>query len=776
MKQFYASLRSYVPEELLRANKDFVIAWISVENKQGDEKGIMVIWPACLCLSLLSTINGPEEQNSDRQSFAYSRRTLPTLPEMPLALQPSPIPAHAAVPTQRLTSPSVLTTGDSGLFSSKEPSPQLDLLPTNTITHNSSLARKLRRISAVWAPRAFRATGSRFHDHSDLAETAFRAGTYVDAIVKERERERDRKRKERETSVSASMATKDSPAQHALDSPDVSLASFQQLPTPGNMGFSTIHTPNSTTLTAAQLVSSPVYASPLATQIAQPTYPSPPDDIISRERSISHPLSADFSASGLAFQQQAIPKPEPFDTFGSMDNLMADITLGYGMGADKMLSKGLATISATQSQENFDSFGAFTDDDFNFFDDPISTSLSAIPTYTNGPSAAESFLSDPAISSTVDTSENLLKALNIESVSPTDFFSSLSVPVIASNSLPPTPADPLNLATSKPSKNGDIKDIVFSTFGSTEAPDLAHSPSDRSSTSPTGPPTPDAFIIPSSELDQDDLFQPLRFRSHHQMADAKYMSGKFSSSIVPESEEETLAGIRNWRGPYSLATDPGTRIVKRLVGMKRRQTSQGGRQTPDVVYKNGAYDDIFSVSDEEIEDDDLQNTDTDSDESDVESDGAISSRPSTPLPSYVPLGPSLVATHLSHALLFPISVSLRPAGASFSDPGLPSPLAANAVPTPISPSATGGRSRNTKATELLANALCGELIDNAVWADDWRALHSVKKSTDQESSSSEDVFYDNKYMLSGSYFVESMSINKILDFGMSTMLLKSFHF
>lgn len=751
VKQFDESLKGLVPEDLLRSNHDFVIAWISVQNKQGDEKGIMVIWPACLCVTLLAKAENDEEKG-DRptrpSSFSYKRRLLPFLPEMPLPLQPSPIPAHAAVPSQRTASPhvavspSALTTGDSGLFSSKETSPQVDLQSTVINVPEIPSSRKFKHVSSMHAPRAFRVFAFRQQQHRNFRDVAIGAGRYVDAIAKERERERDRMRKEREA-VASGQGMKGSPLQQTIDTPGVSAdTTFQQLPTPGNLLMSSTSTPSAAAF-AAQLVGSPTYASPLATQIAQPTYPSPPDEVaVPRLRSISQPMSADISKAGSAFQQQVLPKIEPFEAFGgNIDNFMNDIGLGYGMNAPKSASYE-AAISPVQNQVSYDTFGAFTDDDFNFFDDPIGTSAISFPDSKSAAVPLGFEQMQPLVN------EDLLKAaLDIAPTFTTDFLNSLPATI----DLPITPGISAQWTTPKASVGDETKGVAPFLEEIQPVPELQNSPSDQSSMSPTEPLTPEVVgVIPP---ESDNLFQAVHFHDNLQASNAKYVSGKFSFPVTgKQSDDDIFPGMSYRRGLYSLATNPRISIIKKLIGMKRRQASQGQRGSADVLpCRSNVYDDASSVGDEEV-------SDQDSEDSDGES--IPGSRPSTPLPSYVPLGPTLVATQFSHSLLFPLAVSLRPSGPSFAD--IQSPLP-NPVPTPVSPSAMGGHGKEGAVSLMsFVLAMCLELLENGSWADEWRIASN--RPVRGSSVNHEDAF-DGNHLFSNGWIFKPLSIGGISELG-----------
>ena len=102
-------------------------------------------------------------------------------------------------------------------------------------------------------------------------------------------------------------------------------------------------------------------------------------------------------------------------------------------------------------------------------------------------------------------------------------------------------------------------------------------------------------------------------------------------------------------------------------------------------------------------------------------------RPSTPPPSYLPLGPTLLQTHFHHAHLLPLCTTLRPPGTTVSSPpGSAPPIS---VPTPVSPAAVlGAASEKSKSLEAAAQILVKEVVENPTWSDAWRANASLSTS------------------------------------------------
>ncbi|SJL01409.1 uncharacterized protein ARMOST_04731 [Armillaria ostoyae] len=115
--------------------ESYIIAWVSVENRQGEDKGVMIIYPTSLCV----------------RSLFPNTSSLPHIPTLPATLQSSP-----------------------------QSTPSLPFLSVSSPT-------------SVSAFRTLTISKSR-----DINRVAKEVGGYVDAVAKERERERERLKRERE--------------------------------------------------------------------------------------------------------------------------------------------------------------------------------------------------------------------------------------------------------------------------------------------------------------------------------------------------------------------------------------------------------------------------------------------------------------------------------------------------------------------------------------------------------------------------------------------------
>lgn len=213
-----------------------------------------------------------------------------------------------------------------------------------------------------------------------------------------------------------------------------------------------------------------------------------------------------------------------------------------------------------------------------------------------------------------------------------------------------------------------------------------------------------------------------------------------SFSSLPTSPGSV--GGNGWRLRYNAQTDPRIGVITKLIGVKRKTPTSvlhGTRDPPKTERWVGSCvskeewelpqddrDKEEEEMDEEEEEEEEDEVGEDVDEDDPET--PLKSRPTTPPPSYLPLGPTLLHTQFQHAYLLPLSVPLRPPGAAVA----PVNLAAGAnvhgtgalpsVPTPVSPAATmGAATERSKSLEMVAAAVAAEVVENPVWAEMWRA-------------------------------------------------------
>ncbi|KAK1224128.1 hypothetical protein PQX77_012987 [Marasmius sp. AFHP31] len=263
------------------------------------------------------------------------------------------------------------------------------------------------------------------------------------------------------------------------------------------------------------------------------------------------------------------------------------------------------------------------------------------------------------------------------------------------------------------------------------------------------------------------VFDPIPFAASHRVADGKYVYGKFMMpsppldgdiedgpgyfSCTPKGKEEssTRTGLtpylKGLRLQYNTKTDPRIGTVKQLkvIGVKRkRKTSDNEfvsrivtppwvkmweadwKETRPLRKDAGPLSPAPSSPASEDGSDDEQDSDDEDGLNRTGSSTPISDfcRPTTPLPHYVPMGPSLLSTQFHHAHLLPLSSPLRSRDGSedthmsgVGGGGLGA--AAASVPTPVSPGATSDQSKNLEAA---AEMVAREVVENDVWGLAWR--------------------------------------------------------
>lgn len=727
-----------------RMGASYIIAWINVQNKQGEDKGIVVIWPARLCLSFLPG-----------SASAHTRHPLPYTPDLPPQLQPSPpppappsVPATAASPTS--------PTHDSA-------PPALAPLP----------CQPLRRRTYPVSPngdslRAFRTlTLAR---STDIARVATEVGSYVDAVAKERERERERIRRERESAHGASA----SPRTGAGVTPGTGTAS-RGTATPGPVLPAT--TPGmgqqESPAVSANAASSPagVQSIPSESSVdqggvgpsqqhpSQHFYPSPPQTNPSQPATSARPAgdpqiapAAAASAASAAPEPDAadatsprgpVPPPDAmqssssssFDPFGNIDaswtqpannefmDMGMDFGMGFSMGMDSITGGGGSGGGGAYGRVSMDYDDTFTDDDFSFFDRPTRTAATAAPSLDH-PMSMGSGLTPAAGPAPLGLSPPLFgDGMHLSGPGPPQA---------------PTPGQPL----SSPWASGTLADAFTPRFSDPHdiippAPDLLPPSPGQTPSSHSAPATPNVQL--STEYDHHSgrkpyaghgpsVFDPIPFASSHRVADGKYAVGKFALPSPPDEEDRTEplrqsyfpSSPHGWRFKYNAVTDPRIGVVRKLIGVKRKSFDQGSRDiktTPSWVQEHEDWGSSM------MEDADEGKSEAESEEEDIEeAESPMISRPSTPPPAYLPLGPTLLHTQFQHSQLLPLSTPLRPPGAAVAPTNITAAAAPTSVPTPVSPAAMiGAASEKSKSLEAAAYTVAKEVVENSVWAEAWRA-------------------------------------------------------
>lgn len=697
----------------------FIIGWIKVENKQGEDKGITIIYPTSLCLSYIP--------------FSTPRMPLDYIPELPAPLHPSPqvsivVPSVSAV-TQSGPFPVANATGT---FTPLHPHrPSFLTSPTSESLHSF---------------RSLTLSKSR-----DFQQVATEVGGYVDAVARERERERERLKKERESGPSSSpklvRTTVTTPA---------------SVPTPMAVDITAIPAPVSLTTQ----VTPPVNPASTSQQHLQPLmpvqnfYPSPPQSnpiVVPTSGDKSSPVVDSTAPFPLAAEMPntttapALAPPLPivsttsssngYDPFGPMETTWSqpaqnylgmdmdmdfgidDMGMNFGLNMASVTNNSTSRTAYNDSRGNMEFEDAFTDDDFSFFDRPSRAAAVATHTFTQG---------------------------RIASGSGTHPLSVSSLPVGASMS-PPLFGDmnlsgpgPLNHSHSSHNHNQQMWTPGGFMEGFTPR-SVDHNDSIPPDLLPSSPgQTPDTHSVPGTpnvHLEYDmaikrsstsDLFEPIPFAPYHRATDGKYAFGKFALPSPPaeddfaESVSISLPSSRNghssWRCQYDAITDPRIAVVRKLIGVKRKSNFQHEIRSPP---RKSPWVEEWEKSASEKDDgpgvkSDLESDDDEEDLDDV--DSPLVSRPSTPAPAYLPLGPTLLHTQFQHSQLLPLSTSLRPPGAAVAPINLIATNPPLSVPTPVSPAATMGQaSEKSKSLEAAAFAVAAEVVENPIWAETWRA-------------------------------------------------------
>ena len=736
----------------------FLIAWIDVQNKQGEDKGVMVIWPISLAVSFLPTSASP-----------HASHHLAHVPELPSQLQPSPPPPAATVPTSSLTAvfaPSPVTS----LGRSPPPPPTpTDLPPALTRRPNIPSAASHNLTASGLSSFQFDPDSS---SRDDVRAIAGEVGEYIETVVKERERERERLRRGRESS---------GPSVDASPARAISVVN-----TPASVGISS---PTSATLmgtmnsppmigqdAAIASIAAPVPLSvPLSAGVdpppQQPFYPSPPQttsvppssvEMAAQPLSVVQPFAPSMESStptiasspdAVAFSAASAPVPS-FDTFpgfenwsqdsgpwqstgGILDMPLGDVSINVGMGIDSLpysvdpiAGRGGSGAwgAGDMGRMDIDSTGIdsiFTDADFEFWDDGkpqqsgISTASVSIPpplNLNNGTSLAHTSGPSPL------------------GISP-QIFEDTKPPVMPSSHAPIWP--PSALAGGFSQQSGVLNSPM----------ELIPSSPTKTLSPPSGPATPHNIaldpavrLMPRSPLAGGGIFDAIPFASTYRVADGKYTAGKFALPSPPDEEDRTqsIAGLSSpraggWWNRYNAATDPRVGVVRKLKDIKRKTTlndgcddsewARGSQEWTENVMQTPPPEEGYTTLSDDSETDEGDDDDMQVDEDDDEVASPVTgSRPFTPLPSYLPVGPALLHTHFQHNLLLSHSTPLRPSRTAPSPSGQTPGAAPVSVPTPVSPAALlGAASEKSKSLEAAAQILAKEVVESAAWNDAWRA-------------------------------------------------------
>ena len=695
-------------------NPTFIICWIKVENRQGEDKGITIIYPTSLCLSYIP--------------MSTSRAPLDFIPELPAPLQPSP-----QAPTVTPSVSAVTQSGPSAITNSPETSatfhphrPSFAISPTSESLHSF---------------RALTLSKSR-----DFRQVATEVGGYVDAVARERERERERLKREREGGPSSSPKLT-----------RTTVTTLASAPTP--MAVDT-----SVPVSLATQVSPPVIPGSTSQQqlpiLVQNFYPSPPQSnpivVPTSDRKPSpvadstapFPPTVDIPTTAPAALAPPLPitsltsgSSDGYDPFGPMDTTwtqpaqnylgmevdmdfgMDDMGMNFGLNMASVANDGGSRTAYNDPRDKMEFEDAFTDDDFSFFDRP--SRAPAPPTFIQSRITSDSGklpLSVSSLPAGAAMSPPLFGDINLSGPGPPNHGHSSS-----HNQQMWTPGGFMEGFTPH---SVDHNDSI--------PPDLLPSSPGQTPDTHSAPATPNVHLEQSTTMKRPsalNLFEPIPFAPYHRAADGKYAFGKFALPSPP-AESDLAApvcvslpsspnGANNWRCHYNAITDPRIGVVRKLIGVKRKSTFQQGIRSPQKIspWVTAHEEWVKPTSEKDNESgikSDLESDDDDDDMDDI--DSPLMSRPTTPAPSYLPLGPTLLHTQFQHSQLLPLSTSLRPPGAAVAPINLIATNVPLSAPTPVSPAATMGQAcEKSKSLEAAAFAVAAEVVENPIWAETWRA-------------------------------------------------------
>ncbi|KAH0839535.1 mediator complex subunit 13 C-terminal-domain-containing protein [Lanmaoa asiatica] len=681
-----------------RTSPIYVIAWIAVQNKQGEDKGIAIIWPLQLCLAFTAS-----------SQSAHARRPLPYLPDLPSQLQPSPPPPPP---------PSVALT----LSSSEEASTLA--VPTPSILSGRPMTRRPCASPASESVRAFRCLT--LSNTSKVESVASEIGLYVESVAKERERERERIRRERENAQSSA-----SPRPVATPSTSTSVPTSASVTITGNSPVALSPNNGSHAAGETQIIIDPVQTQIVVTSganLPQP-YPSPPS---AHGKANPQPITSSVESAAapepsLVSQTESAPPPlDPrFDPFGSMDatwtqpsndfmSLGEVYDMGFDMNVDNIgAGSGGGTTSTGHANMDFEDGFIFTEDDFDFFDRPSGAARATRP-----------------IASSLEESSSL----PFTGSAPMGFLPS----ILGDGTFPVATAFTPGQQQSSPFTTGGTADPFTPRFSELyHMQDLVPTGTDMTLPSP-GPTLNSEPTTPQVKLSLEhkkgpavlsNFFDPIPFAQNHILSDSKYHMGKFALPSPPDEEDRTQpiphlsspTQNNHWKDRYNAATDPRIGLVRKLIGVKRKSFEQGSRTTRlRPSWLQYSLDLEYSMSDDADDNSAIASDDEDLDGAEP----AIPSRTTTPPPAYLPHGPTLLHMQFSHPYLLPLSRPLRPPDAAVAPMTIPAPVPTS-VPTPVSPAAAlGATSEKSKSLEAAGGMVAREVVENNIFADAWRASNT----------------------------------------------------
>ncbi|TFK43128.1 mediator complex subunit 13 C-terminal-domain-containing protein [Crucibulum laeve] len=699
----------------------FIIGWIKVENKQGEDKGITIIYPTRLCLTYAPT--------------SPPRPQLDYIPDLPAQLQPSPQVPSANIPSlagSLLSSP--LDTSPQPPHSASDKSASR---PHSPFPRSSSYPQRPALLSSPTSDslRAFRSL-TLSKSSKDIRRVASEVGGYVDFVARERERERERLKREREgltSSPKLARATATTPA---------------AAPTPVSADTPAHVVPP----TPAPPVTGPNHHPPTSHASSQTQnqtfYPSPPQtnpSIIPSADTRTSPAILTTPLPTIATPASAEPTPAPppassssssasnYDPFGNIDPswsqssqsyLGMDVDMDFGMDMGMQFEIPSSTGGGGGGGGSYDNYrgidfeDAFTDDDFSFFDQPSRAPVMAPP--------------PPAIKTSISVPPLIQNG--------TSFGTGMSPPLFGDIHGPSLPHQTPGSSWTPGAFMEGFTPRSVTHDPATVPPELLPPSPGQTPTSHSAPSTPTIQLEfaptirrPTLTTSQS-LFEPIPFAPYHRAADGKYAIGKFALPSPPDEEDRTESFfilpastsphsppslMNSWKLRYNAVTDPRVGVVRKLkrkapndLQLQRKISSPWRREHED-------WEMTSTVMEDEEED---AKSEPESDEEFEENESPLMSRPTTPPPAYLPLGPTLLHTQFQHSHLLPLSTPLRPPGAAVAPTNLTAAPPLASVPTPVSPAATlGAASEKSKSLEAAASAVAVEVVENALWAETWRA-------------------------------------------------------
>ena len=385
----------------------YVVAWVAVQNRRGEEKGISIVWPLSLCLVFL-----PESPQA--------RQGLLSLPELP-----TPLRIHSSIP------PPSSTTANMPLVSPQDPKPALSAIPTIPPV---GLPPRV----AIHSAHSLLSLPSRIENA--VVGVSREVSGFVDYVAKERERERERIKRERDSHLNPIPSSQPTATHATVPEREQSVSS-----------------PPTASVTLGEYeVGEPPSAEPrepldgLDTALEDPAQETP----------AAHEQSPDITGTYEIYPNFNPPWAQSADQFSTLE---IDYQIDFGLEMNTM-DRGAAVSGETGVTTDLDDiYGVFTDDDFNFFDrrnlgesyldqtpsvsffhDPLAPQHGAIPSVVASPSPTNGATMHPGqpagLQHPTPPSPSLWTSTpQVDPLASNDLMESTSSPSISSQSTPSTP-------------------------------------------------------------------------------------------------------------------------------------------------------------------------------------------------------------------------------------------------------------------------------------------------------------------------------------------------